>query len=423
MKNITHLTTAQELDHQDKLAHFRERFVHHDPDLIYLDGNSLGRLPGETAVSLNHLVNQQWGGQLIRGWSDGWIEMPTHIGSKIAQLIGANGDEVIIADSTSVNLFKLALAAVQAQPERHKIITDNLNFPSDLYILQGIQKIIQRPLTLQIIPSADGIHGPIDGIAAALDKDAALLTLSHTAFKSGYTYDITAVTQLAHDVGALVLWDLSHSVGVVPIDLNRAKADLAVGCTYKYLNGGPGAPAFLYVQRDLQNRLQNPISGWMGQQNAFNFELTYTPKTGIQQFLTGTPSILALQAIETGIDLLLEAGVAQIRAKSIQQTEYLLALYDEWLAPLAFQLNSPRDPAVRGSHISLGHAAGWQIDQTLIHEMDVLPDFRRPDNLRLGIAPLYTRFVDVRTAVSRLHTVVTQKLYEKYSASPQGNVT
>ena len=406
---------ASAQDEQDELAPFRAQFVITDPNLVYLDGNSLGRLPRQTADRLAHLVSDGWGHRLIRGWNDGWIDLSGRIGGKIAQLVGAQPDEVVVADSTSVNLFKLAVAALQAQPGRHKIITDDLNFPSDLYILQGIARLLGRPLHIHLIPSPDGIHGPVDALAQAIDDDTALVTLSHVTFKSGYWYDMTAVTHLAHRVGAWVLWDLSHSVGAVPIDLHAAGADLAVGCTYKYLNGGPGAPAFLYVRRDRQTQLTNPISGWMGQQNAFEFGLDYAPVPGLRHFLTGTPPVLSLAAIEPGVDLLLQAGIAAVRAKSVRLTAYLVDLWRARLEPLGYRLNSPADPARRGSHISLGHTEGWRIDQALIQELDVLPDFRQPDSIRLGIAPLYTRFVDVWTAVNRLETAVTAQHYRHYS--------
>jgi len=247
-----------------------------------------------------------------------------------------------------------------------------------------------------------------------MDDDTALVTLSHTAFKSSYTYDMAALTALAHQHGARILWDLSHSAGALPVDLNAAQADLAVGCTYKYLNGGPGAPAFLYVRRDWQETLHNPIAGWMGQRRAFDFGLEYEPAPGLARFLSGTPSVLGLTAVEPGVDLLLEAGIDRLRAKSVRQSEYLIGLWAARLEPLGFTLNSPREAARRGSHISLGHSDGWRIAQAYIQEMNVLPDFRRPDNIRLGLTPLYTTFSEIDTAVARLRTVVEEKLYEKY---------
>lgn len=416
MSTLT-LEHARELDRQDELAPFRSRFVVTEPNLIYLDGNSLGRLPLATVGAVQSVVTHQWGDRLIRSWNEGWIDAPARIGGKIARLIGARTDEVTIADSTSVNLYKLALAALRARPERRKIVTDDLNFPSDVYILQGICDLLGPGYRVEVVPSRDGIHGPMDALAAALDSDTALVTLSHTVFKSAYTYDMAALTAQAHAAGALVLWDLSHAAGAVPVDLNGANADLAVGCTYKYLNGGPGAPAFLYVRRDLQDVLVNPLQGWMGQADMFNFDLAYTPAPGLRRFLSGTPPILAVAAVEPGVDLLLEAGMERLRAKSVAQTEYLVALWEQELAPLGFSMNSPRDADRRGSHISLGHADAWRIDQAMIHRADVLPDFRAPDNIRLGIAPIYTSFEDLFTAVQRMREIVVSGHHAHFSAT------
>ncbi len=410
----TDLAYAAELDAHDPLAHFRERFVITDPDLIYMDGNSLGRLPQSTVTLAEDIVQHQWGERLIRYWNEGWFTAPERVGSKIARLIGADPDEVIVADSTSVNLFKLVVAALRFQQGRSRIVTDNLNFPSDLYILQGIIDLLDKQHRLDILPSPDDIHGPVSEIQAELANQTALLTLSHTVYKSGYIYDMPAITAAAHEVGALMLWDLSHSVGSVPVDLHAAQADLAVGCCYKYLNGGPGAPAFLFMRRDLQDILRNPIAGWMGQRNLFNFELEYRPSQGLRHFLTGTYPVISLSLIESGVDILLEAGSENLRAKSKRQSEYLINLWEEFLKPLGFTLNSPRESDRRGSHVSLGHAEGLRIDQVLINEMKVLPDFRPPDTIRLGIAPIYTSYRDIHTTVMRMQKVVSDRLYERY---------
>jgi len=411
-----HLTYAQQMDAQDDLARFRSEFVIDDPNLIYLDGNSLGRLPRRTQALIQDYVDTQWGQRLIRGWNEGWLDLGQRIGGKIARLVGAQPDEVVVAESTSTNLFKLATAALKARPGRHKIVTDDLNFPSDLYIFQGICELLGAGHRLEVVPSPDGIHGPVDGLVAAIDDDTALVSLSHTAFKSAYTYDMAAVTAQAHEAGALALWDLSHSAGAVPVDLNGAGADLAVGCTYKYLNGGPGAPAFLYVRSDLQDSLRNTISGWFSQAAPFDFGLDYQPASGLRRMLTGTPPILSLAAIEPGVDLLLEAGMDFVRAKSVEHSEYLVALYEDLLRPLGFQLNSPRDPRRRGSHVSLGHPDGWRINRALIEQMHVLPDFRAPDNIRLGITPLYTSYREIFEVVDRLRMVVTERKQEHYPA-------
>ena len=405
---------AADLDAQDPLAHFRQRFVISDPDLIYMDGNSLGRLPQDTVTLAEHLIQHQLGDRLIRSWNEGWFIAPERVGAKIARLIGAESDEVIIADSTSVNLFKLVVAALRFQSGKTRILTDNLNFPSDIYILQGIVDLLDKQHELVFIPSPDGIYGPKHEIQNELDSQTALLTLSHTVYKSGYMYDMPAITAAAHNAGALMLWDLSHSVGSVPVDLHAAQVDLAVGCTYKYVNGGPGAPAFLYIRRDLQDVLHNPIAGWMGQRNPFHFDLAYRPTKGLRHFLTGTFPVVSLSLIESGVDVLLEAGLENLRAKSVSQSEYLISLWEEILQPLGFTLHSPRETNCRGSHISLGHEEGLRIDQALIHEMNVLPDFRPPDTIRLGIAPIYTSYRDIHTTVMRMQKVVVERLYEKY---------
>lgn len=411
----TRLEQAYALDAADPLARFRAYFANTEPDLIYLDGNSLGRLPQDAMVLAHDIVERQWGERLIRSWNEGWFTLPERVGGKLAQLLGAQPDEVIVADSTSVNLFKLAVAALRQRRGRTRILTDDLNFPSDVYILQGITEMLDAGHRLEIVRSEDGVHGPVDALRAALDDDVALVVLSHTVFKSGYLYDMAALTAAIHAVGALVLWDLSHSVGSVPVDLNGAGADLAIGCTYKYVNGGPGAPAFLYVRRDLQPLLRNPISGWMGQHNPFDFTLDYVAEPGLRHFLTGTPPVLSLALIEPGVDLLLEAGMDALRAKSIQQSEYLIALWQEILAPLGYVLKSPQQAERRGSHISLGHTEGWRINQALIRNLNVLPDFRAPDNIRLGIAPLYTTFADVYRAVERMRRAVDERIYARYS--------
>ncbi len=380
-----------------------------------MDGNSLGRMPLAAAPHMRAAVEQQWGDRLIRSWNEGWFTLPERLGGKIAQLVGAQADEVIVADSTSVNLYKLASAALHARPGRTRILTDDGNFPSDLYILQGIARA--QGATLEVIASADGIHGPADALVAALDEDVALLTLSHALYKSAYVYDMAALTAAAHSVGALTLWDLSHAAGAVPVTLNAANADLAVGCCYKYLNGGPGAPAFLYVRRDLQAELANPIQGWMGQRNLFAFGAAYEAEAGLRHFLSGSPPVLSMAAIEPGVDLLLEAGMGPLRAKSLALSDMLIALFEERLAPLGYRLQTPRDAVWRGSHVSLGHDEAWRIDQALIQQMNVLPDFRQPDTIRMGIAPLYNSFTDVYAAVAALQRVVDERLYNQYEAT------
>lgn len=416
----TDLDFARELDAQDELASFRDEFVIEDPDLIYLDGNSLGRLPKRTIEFMRRAIEHDWGERLIRLWNDGWVHTPTVLGAKIAQLVGAQPDEILVTEATSINLFKLAVAALRARPERTKIVSDVFNFPSDLYILQGIIDLLGRRHRLELIPSADTITIDPAAVGAAIDSDTALVSLTHVAFKSAFMYDLAAVTEQAHQAGALILWDLSHSVGAVPLDLNGSHADLAIGCTYKYLNGGPGAPAFLYVRRDLQSQLNQPMWGWFAAKNPFAFDLDYTPADDISRYKVGTPPMLSMKAVEPALDILLEAGMERLRAKSIRQTEYLIFLAEQWLELLGFTIGAPRRAEIRGSHVSLRHAESYRINRALIEAeppaVRVIPDFRAPDNLRLGITPLYTTFTDIYRAMARLREIVENRLYEQYSA-------
>ncbi len=407
-------TRARRLDSEDELAPFRDAFVLPEQGLIYLDGNSLGALPRKAAERLEMAIADEWGRDLIRGWNAGWYDAPRRTGDTIARLVGAGSGEVVVSDSTSVNLFKLAMAALSMQRGRERIVSDVLNFPSDLYVLQGCIRLSGERHRLDLVPSPDGITIDLPTLLDAIDERTALVTLSHVTFKSGFLHDAAAVTEKARQVGALVLWDLSHSVGVVPIELGGWGADLAVGCSYKYLNGGPGAPAFLYVRRELQERAHSPIWGWFGQRAPFGFSLDYEPAEGVTRFLAGTPPVLSLLALEPALELVLEAGIDRIRAKSVRLTSYLVDLVDTVLAPLGFELGSPRDATRRGSHISIRHAEGYRINQALIKEMQVLPDFREPDNIRLGLAPLYTSFSEVWEAVDRLRRAVQEGRHRRY---------
>jgi len=326
MTQPTSLSYAHQLDQQDSLAHFRERFVIEDPNLIYLDGNSLGRLPKRTVEVTGDAVERQWGQRLIRGWNEGWIHKPTELGAKIARLIGVQPDEVLVSEATSINLFKLVVAALRARPGRGVIVSDVFNFPSDLYIFQGVIDLLGNQHQLELIPSGDSITIPPQDVEAAINADTALVALTHVAFKSAFMYDMPRVTDLAHQAGALALWDLCHSVGAVPLELNQWGVDLAVGCTYKYLNGGPGSPAFIYVRRDLQQHLISPMWGWFASQRPFDFDLDFTPADDISRFRVGTIPILSMLALGPALDITLEAGMERLRRKSVQQTEYLIYL-------------------------------------------------------------------------------------------------
>ncbi len=408
---------AEYLDSQDRLASLRAHFIIPDPDLIYLDGNSLGRLTQASFARMQSLVEQEWGRDLIRGWNTNWWNAPVRIGEKIARLVSAAPGQLVACDTVSINLFKLAAAALALRPNRTCVITDTLNFPSDLYILQGLSHTLGNRHTILSIGSQDGDITPdLGALASAIDDNTALVTLSHVTFKSGYLYDMAAITELAHRHGALVIWDLSHSAGALPVALDACNVDFAVGCTYKYLNGGPGSPAFLYVRKDLQEQVVSPICGWWGQHSPFSFGLDYTPASGVARFLAGSQPILSLLAMEAALDPLLDVGMEAVRSKSLLLSEYLISLADLLLSPLGFSLGSPRTPGLRGSHVSLRHPEGYRINLALIEEMNVLPDFREPDNLRLGLTPLYTTFTDLWEVVDRVSRVVQEKRHLKYSS-------
>jgi kynureninase len=393
---------AAALDRDDPLAEFRDRFIVEDPERIYADGNSLGRLPEETIARLGERVDE-WGSRLVTAWSD-WIDLPLRVGDLLASaVLGARAGEAVVADSTTVNLYKLAAAALARKPGA--LVTDAANFPTDRYVLEGLGELV--------LFESDAIDGPTpDDVArACARRDVSLVCLSHVAYRSGGLADLAAITQVVHDAGALALWDVSHSAGVVPIELDAAGADLAVGCTYKYLNAGPGAPAFLYVRASLQDELRSPIWGWFGQRDQFAMGPTYDPVPGIARFLAGTPPILDLAAVEVGVELVAAAGIERLRAKSVAVTELVVRLFDERLAPLGFELGSPRDPERRGAHVSLRHADAWPIRCALIERADVVPDFRHPDSIRFGLPPLYTRFVEAWDLVDRLVRLVESREY------------
>ncbi|HMO56293.1 MAG TPA: kynureninase [Roseiflexaceae bacterium] len=411
----TDFSYAQQLDAQDPLATYRSEFVEDPAGPIYMDGNSLGRLPHATADHVRAIVEQQWGHDLIRGWNYGWYEAPQRIGDKIGMLVGAAPGQVLACDSTSVNLYKLLMAALQLRPDRRTIVSDTLNFPSDLYIAQGCIAQLGGRHELCLVESHDSLSIAEQSLAEHINEQTAVVMLSHVAFKSGALYDMAAITARAHAAGALVLWDLSHSAGALPVALDACAADFAIGCCYKYLNGGPGAPAFLYVRRELQEAAISPIWGWFGQQQPFAFGLDYQPAAGLARFLAGTPPIISLLAIEPALDMLLRAGMPAIRQKSEQLTEYAIALADALLLGHGYSVGTPRDVAWRGSHVSVRHAEGYRINRALIEQLGVLPDFREPDNIRLGLSPLTTSFADVWQTVNRLRRVVAERVYEHYS--------
>ena len=414
---------ALELDTADPLAAFRDRFARAERDgreLVYLDGNSLGRLPLATAERITRVVRDEWGTGLIGSW-DHWIGLPERVGDLLGEhLLGAAPGQVAVSDSTTVNLYKLACAALDARPGLRVIVTDDDNFPTDRYVAAGIAA--QRGLELRMIHT-DMDSGLDEGtLRAAVGEDTALVTLSHVAYRSAALADMAAITGLVHASGAVMLWDLCHSAGAVPVQLDACGADLAVGCTYKYLNACPGAPAFLYVRRDLQDRLRQPVWGWFGQRDLFEMGPEYDPVPGIGRFTTGTPQVAGIAAVEEGARLLAEAGIGRLRDKGVLLTEYLITLADEWLMPLGCSLASPRDPARRGSHVTLQHRQARRIYQALAAR-GVITDYRSPDRIRYGLAPVTTRFTDVWDAMAETRRILEEAAPATSMASytpPQG---
>ena len=390
-------TDLEALDRADELAPLRARFALPE-GVIYLDGNSLGALPKATPARVAEVVQREWGQGLIRSWNDaGWMATPARVGDKIAKLVGAASGSVMVADSTSVNLFKLLGAALAARPGRRVIVSERRNFPTDLYIAEGLAALLDQGHELRLVEP--------EGIAAAIGEDTAVVMLTHVNYHTGAMYDMDAITRAAHEKGALMLWDLAHSAGAVPVDLAGCDVDLAVGCGYKFLNGGPGAPAFLYVAPRLQDALRYPLTGWLGHAAPFAFETGYRPGQGIARTMVGTPPVLSLAALEVGIDIALQAPMDQLRAKSVRQTTIFAELLEQVGAGLGFQLASPRDAARRGSQVCLAHGQAYAIMQALIGR-GVIGDFRAPDILRFGITPLYTRYVDLFDAAESLRAVM-----------------
>ena len=402
------LDEARNRDTADPLRGFRDRFAL-PPEVIYLDGNSLGPPPRAAAPLIADMVARQWGQRLIRSWNEGWIDAPQRIGDKIARLIGAEAGEVIVCDSTSVNLFKLVVAALRIDPARRAVVSETGNFPTDLHVAEGAVGCVAGA-ALHAVPRAD--------VVAAIDDSTALLMLTHVHYKTAARYDMAAMTAHAHAAGALALWDLSHSVGAVPVDLGMASVDLAVGCGYKYLNGGPGAPAFLFVSRRLQDRLETPISGWMGHAAPFAFGDAYRAAPGIARWLAGTPPMLAMAGLEAGVDLMLAADSAMIESKSAALFDTFAAIGDA----LGLDCITPRDPAQRGSHIAFRHPEAHALCQALIAK-GVIGDFRDPDILRFGLTPLYLGFEDVVRAGDVLASLLQSGAYRAPAFATRHAVT
>jgi kynureninase len=399
--------TAATLDAADPLAAYRDRFITPaDADIVsYLDGNSLGRPLTATAELMDDFIRRQWAGRLIRGWTDEWLEWPLTLGDRLgAAALGAAAGQTVIADSTTVLIYKLARAAVAARPGRNRVVLDSDNFPTDRYVVAGIAA--ERDLELVWIETdpLTGVHP--EQVAEVVDERTALVLFSHVAYRSGWLADVPEITRIAHAAGALALWDLCHSAGSVPIALDDWGVDLAVGCTYKYLNGGPGAPAFAYLRGGLQDEVRQPIWGWMGHRAAFEMGPGHEPAKGPRALLSGTPPILAMVPLHANLDLLAEAGIDAVRAKSRLLTEFAVELADAWLAPLGTELVSPRDPRRRGGHVTLRRPGFAEVLEPLWRQ-GVLPDYRRPDGLRIGPAPLSTSFTELHHGLSVLRDLLS----------------
>jgi kynureninase len=410
------MTTREEcqgLDLDDSMAPLRNEFLL-NYDEIYLDGNSLGPLSRAASMRVNEVLESEWSRQLVRGWNDaGWMVMPTRLGDRIAPLIGARQGEVVVADTLTIALAKLIAGALALRPDRNVIVTDIANFHSDLYISKAVAAHAARPISVKAIERST--------LTDELGDDVALVMLTHVDFRSGEMLDLSGVTEQVHDAGALMLWDFAHSTGAVPLDVEAANVDFAAGCGYKYLNGGPGAPAFMYVRTSWQGVIENPLPGWLGHARPFDFELDYEPAKGMQAFVTSSPSIVALGALDGALDVFDQTNMESIRVKSLQLTDLFFELVEDRL-PETFEIVTPREHARRGSQVSLRHPEAYGIVQALIAR-GVIGDFRDPDIARFGFTPLYLRFVDVYDAVETLVEVMASELYRDAKFATRNPVT
>ena len=413
---ITDREYALELDRNDPLAHFRSRFVITDPDMCYLDGNSLGRLPHSTVIAVNEYMTQEWGREVVTGWSH-WVDEAQPIGDLIGRsALGAGPGQMLACDTTSVNFYQLALAAINARPGRKTIITDAANFPTDRYILEGIAK--QLGLNLVIIDnesagSADCERITPEILEKYLSDDVALVTLEVIQYRSGARNDIKSLTDLTRKYGALLLWDASHAVGAIEMNLDSNGADLAVGCTYKYGNSGPGSPAWLYVSKRIQKELQVPIQGWFSQGDQFGMGPVFERAEGIRGYQIASPSLMGLRCVKSAFKIIEEAGIDAIASKAAIGTQMMIDLYDAWLADLGITLLTSRNAKERGGHITLGHPDAARICIALRQFANVIPDYRTPNSIRLAISPLPTSYVEVWDGFQRIRDLVASRQFEK----------
>ena len=416
---MVNVNKAKQKDHEDRLAPFREEF-HHVPDEIYLDGNSLGKLPLKTTSILTNVIEQQWGQNLIRSWNDHWLDLPKRLSNKLAKLLHADPSEITVGESTSVNLYKVVLGLLHAGLFPRQLLTDSLNFPTDNYILEGITKQHQLPQPVCVQYSSD-LTADLEKLKKMIKQHPSIVCLSLVSYKSAYLYPMKILNTWAKKQQSIIVWDLSHAVGAVDIDLRETECLAAIGCTYKYLNGGPGAPAFLYVNKSLHSHVNSPIQGWFGHARPFDFSSDYSAADNISKFDAGTPTILSLAGIESGIDLTLKAGIKHIRTKSEALTSFFIERFKEELLPLSYALETPADGDMRGSHVTLSHEESWRICQCLLQgkkdRPKVIPDFRPHRYLRFGFAPLYTTFQELDRTIDRLREIVLDKEYEHFGQS------
>jgi len=404
----------QTLDEKDVLGEFKNEFILPD-DLIYLDGNSLGAMPKAAKNRGMEVIEKQWGQDLISSWNKHhWFNLAAELGDKIANLIGATQGEVIVCDSTGLNLYKCLSMALDINSDRKVILMEGSNFPTDNYMAQGLCKQLDKNHHIRFRENQD--------LLEAINDDIAVVCLTQVHYKMGHILDMQAITEKAHQVGALVIWDLCHSAGAIPVELNHCNVDFAVGCTYKYLNGGPGSPAYLFVAKRHQGKATQPLTGWWSHKSPFAFEQDYSPANNIWQAMTGTQPIISLSVLDCGLEIMLRANIHEIRKKSVLLTDYFISLVEEYCSAFDFKLACPNNSAYRGSQVSFCHPNGYAIMQALIAD-NVVGDFRAPDVIRFGFAPLYTRYVDVWDAVMCLQTIMKQERWKKYENNQQAIVT
>ena len=413
------LSTAKKFDQEDTLANFKNQFENNTNE-IYLDGNSLGKLPLKTKKILQKTIENQWGKRLIRSWNEKWLDLPIKLANKYGTLLGVKKEEIIIGESTTVRLYQILYALLKSSLFPNQLSSDNLNFPSDLYVVEGLTNEFNLN-RMNLINYNQEIFADMNLLKRNIQKHQGIYSLSLVSYKSSFLYPMKELNLWAKKNNSIIIWDLSHAIGSVEIDLIESQTKIAVGCSYKYMNGGPGSPAFLFIEKELQNQLNNPIQGWFGHKNPFDFEPRYKPNSSINKFASGTIPILSMQAMEAGVDLTLAAGIKNIREKSVQLSGFFLDGIEKKLIKLGFKVESPLNNDIRGSHLAISHKASWQICQDLIkgksNSPQIIADFRPPNLIRFGISPLYTSFEDLYLVIGRLEDIILTKSYQKFDKS------